>query len=863
MKRITFFKSLLLAAGLMVGASAWATDVPYNVGESTEAGYLSSYSDVWEMAGDGVLEVTFTNHCKTNVDFWFNWHLICGNSTDSPTVGDNNINRYFVMRSDRWENVAGNATNFFDVSSDYFTDFMTYQNEATVNLKITRTGTTVNVFTTVTKNSTSRSMTYYKTGIPKSETIKFYLTGSQSYMTITSVNQSTNVKNVVSTNALFTFTGATISNKTIVGEIGTMTWSSQWTTPAIENDMFRVGDMNDGVVALVGDAAGTKDIVTVTFDLGYVQLSGKFAEFKVTDKNGNVLVDESVNMYNSYFENEKNTFSFATSDFVSSKSDNPGMTADNKNSFTLTFNYATRKINGTVVNNKGTVNKVVDMPDGAASVASFAVRSNHSNAGRRCYFDNLRITTTIGDYSVTDANYTVSFVDENGTKIKEDIIRSGIPGSTIAATTGDKESFFNVAGTMKYFYKSDDAEGKTIAEDGSTVLTITYREAETYNYTLKSSLGTTIYSGATLEGEQVSVPYPKYEFKDGKLYSTGASDDNGKQFRKTFIVTSNNQEVTLTYSENLTNVVFYTEGEDVAGVTSTTIGNASVRGSMCAAGYNGTDGAITVTTLSEIGTYKMTVSTYGSKGSYTFSFRAGDKGVVTAAYPGTNGPHYSGEFIILGSTDIIWPATDANHAIDYIIIEKLSSETSVSVPVSNGYATYANHDYALDFSNVEGLKAYTATLKDANTVTFTPATKVPAGTGLLLKGVTADVPAIASAAAIDDNVLYAPTEAVSGLNYEGETYYNYILTSKNGKVGFYKANNSSVAVGKAYIRVARSVPGSRDLTFIGFDDDNTTTGIDNVITNLNDNNVFDLQGRRVNQPVKGLYIMNGKKVIFK
>lgn len=41
------------------------------------------------------------------------------------------------------------------------------------------------------------------------------------------------------------------------------------------------------------------------------------------------------------------------------------------------------------------------------------------------------------------------------------------------------------------------------------------------------------------------------------------------------------------------------------------------------------------------------------------------------------------------------------------------------------------------------------------------------------------------------------------------------------------------------------------------------TGIENVKTILNNGQIFDLQGRRVAQPAKGLYIKNGKKVLVK
>ena len=156
---------------------------PYSVGTSTAATYLQHSSPVYTLTGNGTINTTFDNHCDTGKSYWFNWHLICGNTSDSPSVGDVNTNRLFVMRADRWENIAGSSDDFSNVSGNYFDGFMTHQNGATVNLSITRSGTTVKVVTTVTKDEDVRSMTYTKTKVTD-ETLKFYVTGSNSYLTI-------------------------------------------------------------------------------------------------------------------------------------------------------------------------------------------------------------------------------------------------------------------------------------------------------------------------------------------------------------------------------------------------------------------------------------------------------------------------------------------------------------------------------------------------------------------------------------------------------------------------------------------------------------------------------------------------------
>jgi hypothetical protein len=54
---------------------------------------------------------------------------------------------------------------------------------------------------------------------------------------------------------------------------------------------------------------------------------------------------------------------------------------------------------------------------------------------------------------------------------------------------------------------------------------------------------------------------------------------------------------------------------------------------------------------------------------------------------------------------------------------------------------------------------------------------------------------------------------------------------------------------------------SRSAFFIGSEYDDEATAIENLIPALNEGVVYDLQGRKVMNPAKGLYIVNGKKVI--
>lgn len=91
--------------------------------------------------------------------------------------------------------------------------------------------------------------------------------------------------------------------------------------------------------------------------------------------------------------------------------------------------------------------------------------------------------------------------------------------------------------------------------------------------------------------------------------------------------------------------------------------------------------------------------------------------------------------------------------------------------------------------------------------------------------------------------------------------YTYVLNKGSQGIGFYKlATGKKVGVGKAFLTY--SAPASASAReFFGFSE---ATGIDVPTAEANDADavVYDLQGRRVAQPTKGLYIVNGKKVFI-
>ena len=196
---------------------------------------------------------------------------------------------------------------------------------------------------------------------------------------------------------------------------------------------------------------------------------------------------------------------------------------------------------------------------------------------------------------------------------------------------------------------------------------------------------------------------------------------------------------------------------------------------------------------------------------------------------------------------------------------KNTSEVSVvSIPLkpAKPYTTMTSAKN-LDFTSVSSdLKAYIATEISKGKVQMTQVNKVPAGTGLVLKATT---PGSAVNVPVFDGT--SPDD-VSGNKMVGSATSTTAVAANGGYIlsdgVFHPALEGTLPAGKAYLNIAVPTNNARALE-MNFDD-NETTGLSEIKnTNLtnNTNEFFDLQGRKVAQPTKGLYIVNGKKVIIK
>ena len=208
-----------------------------------------------------------------------------------------------------------------------------------------------------------------------------------------------------------------------------------------------------------------------------------------------------------------------------------------------------------------------------------------------------------------------------------------------------------------------------------------------------------------------------------------------------------------------------------------------------------------------------------------------------------------------------------NLSVDQSWLEIISVEqTAVGVTTTAagmGFATLYT-DLGLDFSGTTGLTAYTATL-DGETVTLTQVNDIQAGTGVVLKSedgsqnITYSLPVINSSSTVKGDLQGNATESTACNAFDGYTLYMLAINQSN-EAQFTKVTDGSIAAGKAYLKV----PTSADTRafIVSFGDD--ATGIRAIESAENgDRQIYTLSGQRVTKPGKGLYIVNGKKVIIK
>lgn len=314
----------------------------------------------------------------------------------------------------------------------------------------------------------------------------------------------------------------------------------------------------------------------------------------------------------------------------------------------------------------------------------------------------VKITQTA--QTIETADYTVKYVCD-GVEVKEAASRTGVAGEAIALNADDTASIY--ANDKKYIFVSSDVEGKTVSE--GEVVTVTFREAETWNYTVNCVAGETVLltkTGTVFEGDGAIVAYPKYLAADGQLYTKDRGLSTQNEFNYKFTPAANNEAKTIEYDavEGVNSVVFCAEGENIEGMVPCTSGNAGIRSSNSAAGYAPYD--VTVTTL-PAGKYNMYVSLLDATSAHQSSWviMKGAEAIKTIACTGINFTEYPDNAFAIGKETaiIIAKGGNGNQGIDALYIVKTGDVTEEEAAELNA-AAEAAEAAATTYAVVGGVK---------------------------------------------------------------------------------------------------------------------------------------------------------------
>lgn len=334
----------------------------------------------------------------------------------------------------------------------------------------------------------------------------------------------------------------------------------------------------------------------------------------------------------------------------------------------------------------------------------------------------------------TDASamtsYTVKFTDGAGNELKDAATYDVLKGAEATASAADMAAFFNADKTMKYIYVSGN-QTITAAENAeSNVITLIFREAETWNYTINAvdgegNLLKTLKQGTNFEAEKFDVAYAAYININGTIYKSSKQSSDGKGYYFALDLNADNvtKDITFTASD-ITGVVYFSEAEDINGLTLTSNNNTFIRSSNGASAY-AADGDVAFTTLSN-GKYKLaTVICDATKNAGSvWNFKAGEQNIFEFTAGNVNWAEGTSEEFELNaaSTDIILVKNGGmNQGVDLIYIIK-TGDAELAAPVAaNGKMTFDSQPTSNNGSDgdITENKVLTA---DEFTVTVSPKT---------------------------------------------------------------------------------------------------------------------------------------------
>lgn len=423
---------------------------------------------------------------------------------------------------------------------------------------------------------------------------------------------------------------------------------------------------------------------------------------------------------------------------------------------------------------------------------------------------------------------------------------------------------------------------KNIKEGGQWYVaqahSLIYLGTEKNDYTINAVAGGAkikeLATGSVCASENYGTYVPYVIEKDGEFY---VWDEAGTatSYKKTYTMGSTSEVKEVGYTKN-SNIVAYIEGETSAG-TNDSYSNGSA-GAVGGGNHLNTGRSFGT---HPAGVYKFTVFVTGNdfRGIAVRNNAVDNSSNLYAQVRNEGTGKKEKTFILpeertLVVTGHYTSGTKTNQSgdFDYAILEYVEDLPSTEniVVTSAGYATYVSN-YNLNFTSAT-TKAYKVNVAEKGVATMTKVDQVPAKTPVLLykeggngEGENITISSSAMTAVEGNDLVAGPVATLASTDGD---YKNMILNNVGGKIGFYFANDQTVAANRAYLHIASTLApdASESRMVMVFADDEATAVFDlNDNSEMINNNWYDLQGRRVDgsRLNSGIYIKNGKKVVVK
>lgn len=513
-------------------------------------------------------------------------------------------------------------------------------------------------------------------------------------------------------------------------------------------------------------------------------------------------------------------------------------------------------------NTQLTIDDVIFTYEAAASspLASIAVSGNYPTSfyvNDEFSHEGAVVTATYEDASTKDVSASATFSTPDMTSTgKKTVTVSYTEGEVTKTTTYDitvnaRPALTSIA--LSGTYTTIFEQGSTFNHDG-VVVTATYADNSTKDVTADATFSTPDMT--TLGTQPVTVSYTENEITKSTSYDitineyvqpTNISINNWN----TLFGTSNNGALsganlkTYTGTQDKVEVIYakgsgsnmYMKDGEIRLYSGTTLSFEAPSGYI-------------VTKVVFTGTISNDKKPTADVGTYDYSSKTWTGLASKVTFMGT--------------------ATSANIATATITLAKSATITLASACTdgTNYFGTYSNEsafvvpeDLTVSAVSVSGGKL---TVTDYATGDI-----VKTGTGVMVSSATAGNHTVLlsseTGTEISGNMLKGSGAGITAEEMSAENTTFYRLTMHNGtQIGFWwGAENGaafSLAANKAYL----AVPESASAPALGFEFGGDTTGISQHLTpNTQQQTYYDLSGRRVAQPTKGLYILNGKKVLVK